>query len=116
MTPYFSLAFLHDLKWKTKYLSCLLCLFTHLLSCKLQKKKALEQKTAPVNDGSKKVPTVKDDRRVKGNILDGSAPVLKRGKEREVPKHKKPSPLKKVLKTYRCLCEHQFVCMLKDFF
>ncbi len=30
-----------------------------------------------------------------GNILDSSAPA-KRGKEREVPKSKKPSPLKKV--------------------
>ena len=29
------------------------------------------------------------------NILDSSAPI-KRGKEREVPKAKKPSPLKKV--------------------
>ncbi|CAG5125725.1 unnamed protein product, partial [Candidula unifasciata] len=32
-----------------------------------------------------------------GNMLDSSAPLLKRGKEREVGKTKKPSPLKKVI-------------------
>ncbi|XP_021354906.1 selenocysteine insertion sequence-binding protein 2-like, partial [Mizuhopecten yessoensis] len=31
------------------------------------------------------------------NMLDSSAPMLKRGKERENPKPKKPSPLKKVI-------------------
>lgn len=32
-----------------------------------------------------------------GNLLDSTAPLQKRGKEREVPKTKKPSPLKKVI-------------------
>lgn len=34
------------------------------------------------------------------NILDSTAPVVKRGKERENPKKKKPSPLKKVSIVY----------------
>lgn len=40
--------------------------------------------------------STKDDSRQGHNLLDASAPV-KRGKEREVPKLKKPSPLKKVI-------------------
>lgn len=31
------------------------------------------------------------------NPLDSSAPLVKKGKQREVPKAKKPTPLKKVL-------------------
>ena len=35
-----------------------------------------------------------------GNVLDSSAPTVRRGKERETPKKKKPSALRKVrLKT-----------------
>ena len=33
---------------------------------------------------------------VSGNVLDSTAPVMRRGKERETPKHKKPTPLRKV--------------------
>ena len=33
---------------------------------------------------------------VVANILDSSAPVILKGKQREVPRVKKPSPLKKV--------------------
>ena len=42
------------------------------------------------------------------NPLDTSAPV-KRGKEREVPKVKKPSPLKKVseIEVYYLLCHYK---------
>ncbi|GAB1605872.1 Hypothetical predicted protein [Argonauta hians] len=47
-----------------------------------QKKEVFKEKPAP--------------KQIVGNMLDSSAPV-KRGKEREIPKTKKPSPLKKVI-------------------
>ncbi|GFN93192.1 selenocysteine insertion sequence-binding protein 2-like [Plakobranchus ocellatus] len=39
----------------------------------------------------------KDGKEMIGNVLDSTAPLQKRGKEREVPRAKKPSPLKKVI-------------------
>ncbi|KAK7095902.1 uncharacterized protein [Littorina saxatilis] len=60
-----------------------------------EKKKNLDQKmlTSP-----KAVRTLRDEKgaSLSGNVLDANAPA-KRGKEREAPKPKKPSPLKKVI-------------------
>ncbi|KAK3705417.1 hypothetical protein RRG08_033996 [Elysia crispata] len=39
----------------------------------------------------------KDCKESTGNVLDSTAPLQKRGKEREIPRAKKPSPLKKVI-------------------
>ncbi|KAH9502160.1 hypothetical protein Btru_070284 [Bulinus truncatus] len=51
------------------------------------------------NKGSKKErgPAISQTTGMPGNMLDSSAPVQKRGKERESGKPKKPSPLKKVI-------------------
>eukprot|EP00731_Ephydatia_muelleri_P017820 Em0010g918a len=40
---------------------------------------------------------VKDEKSIPRNALDSSAPLVRRGKERETPKKKKPSALKKVI-------------------
>ena len=37
-----------------------------------------------------------------GNTLDSSAPALRRGKERETPKKKRPSALRKVFLEIEC--------------
>ena len=38
----------------------------------------------------------------RGNILDSSAPATRRGKERETPKKKRPSALRKVSLKVKC--------------
>ena len=47
---------------------------------------------------------------VKGNVLDSTAPILRRGKEREEPKAKKPTYLRKVidisLTLVSCVCDY----------
>lgn len=60
-----------------------------------EKKKSLDQKTTSMLGGLKKLPG-DEKKTTSGNILDSSAPA-KRGKERETPKPKKPSPLKKII-------------------
>lgn len=41
-----------------------------------------------------------------GNVLDSTAPAMRRGKEREEPKAKKPTPLRKVAKISQILYTH----------
>ncbi|XP_076439076.1 uncharacterized protein LOC143277972 isoform X3 [Babylonia areolata] len=63
-----------------------------------EKKKSVDQKAIGVLGGVAKkalLPST-DKKTVSGNLLDGNAPA-KRGKERETPKPKKPSPLKKII-------------------
>lgn len=74
-----------------------------LFSKKVKYKKSLEtfsavggglpvvQKQAPVQ---KKLPWQQD--KIAHNPLDSTSPLVKKGKQREVPKAKKPTPLKKV--------------------
>ena len=67
------------------------------MSLCVQKKKSLDQKTMLMMGGVVKKSTLsrEEGRSQSSNVLDASAP-SKRGKERETPKPKKPSPLKKV--------------------
>lgn len=53
------------------------------------------QKQPPVQ---KKLPWQKD--KIAHNPLDSTSPLVKKGKQREVPKAKKPTPLKKVSHLY----------------
>ncbi|KAJ7394141.1 Selenocysteine insertion sequence-binding protein 2 [Desmophyllum pertusum] len=53
---------------------------------------------APVEDSVKNIQLhKKDDNKAPHNTLDSTAPVVKRGKERENPARKKPSALKKII-------------------
>lgn len=54
---------------------------------------------APLQVLYKKAPLekTKDEKSIPRNVLDSSAPLVRRGKERESPKKKKPSALKKVI-------------------
>ncbi len=72
---------------------------SHLFVLKLKQSKKMTVgvgATPIVKQPLAKSSVPRDDQRGRGNALDSSAPAVRRGKEREQPKKKKPTALRKV--------------------